>query len=214
MSKILYIFIDESGNFDFSPTGTKYFALTAVSTILPLDKRVKLNELRYNLLCQAVDEEYFHATEDAQSTRDMVFGIIENDLTDFSVDSVIAQKNKAHSSLYLQNYEKTDGTIGHTRQENEFYRIISQTLLRYVFTRHRSSSLDQVVVVLLSLFTKNKMKLVTKALKTYLKKYTSYPFNIYFHCSQADINCQIADYCGWAVYVKYERGETRPYLVS
>ncbi|MBU1323192.1 DUF3800 domain-containing protein [Patescibacteria group bacterium] len=28
-NKCLFIFIDESGNFDFSPTGTKYFVLTA-----------------------------------------------------------------------------------------------------------------------------------------------------------------------------------------
>lgn len=211
MNNVLYIFIDESGNFDFSPNGSKYFVLTAVSTMNPLHKRVKFSELRYDLLTQSVDQEFFHATEDVQTTRDKVFGLIQNQVDDVTVDSVIAQKNKAHFSLYSQQYVKVDRTIGFTKQENEFYRIIGQTLLRYILTRHKQTTLSQVVIVLSSIFTKNKMRIVTKALKTYLKQYAKYPFHIYFHCSQADINSQIADYCGWAIYVKYERGEVRPY---
>ena len=35
--KTLYVFIDESGNFDFSPSGTKYFILTTLTTIVPYD---------------------------------------------------------------------------------------------------------------------------------------------------------------------------------
>lgn len=211
MSNALYIFIDESGNFDFSSGGTKYFILTAISTIKPLEKRVKLNELRYDLLTKSVDQEYFHATEDAQATRDLVFNLINHDLSDFAIDAVIAQKNKAHSSLYSQPFIKPNKTIGYIKQENEFYRLNGQTLLRYIFTRHKHTKLDRVVVVLSSIFTKAKAKLITKALKTYLKQFVHYPFHIYFHCSQADINCQIADYCGWAIYVKYERRELRPY---
>ena len=46
----LYIFIDESGNFDFSPTGTKYFALTSISTTSPLNDRLKMHAYRYKLL--------------------------------------------------------------------------------------------------------------------------------------------------------------------
>jgi len=59
-------------------------------------------------------------------------------------------------------------------------------------------------------FTENKRQLILKSLKTYLKKNFNKPFNIYFHQSKADINCQIADYCGWAIYVKNERQEKRP----
>lgn len=211
MSKDLYIFIDESGNFDFSPDGTKYFILTAISTVKPLEKRVKLNELRYGLLTKSVDQEYFHATEDAQTTRDQVFDLINHEFSDFAIDAVIAQKNKAHSSLYSQPFLKSNKTIGYIKQENEFYRLNGQTLLRYIFTRHKNTQLDRVVVVLSSIFTKAKVKLITKSFKTSLKQFVPYPFHIYFHCSQADINCQIADYCGWAIYVKYERNEERPY---
>jgi len=38
----LYIFLDESGNFDFSPKGTKYFVLSAVSTLDPVASHAPL----------------------------------------------------------------------------------------------------------------------------------------------------------------------------
>ena len=48
--KTLYIFLDESGNFDFSPSGTKYFILTALSTTLPFEIGSPLLKHRYDLL--------------------------------------------------------------------------------------------------------------------------------------------------------------------
>ena len=45
----------------------------------------------------------------------------------------------------------------------------------------------------------------------YLKYHTSVPFHIYFHATKSDLNCQIADYCGWAIGIKWERGELRSY---
>jgi len=49
-NKTLYLFIDESGNFDFSSGGTKYFILTALSTTNPYSVGSSLLELRYQLL--------------------------------------------------------------------------------------------------------------------------------------------------------------------
>jgi hypothetical protein len=65
--KTLYIFVDESGNFDFSPTGTKYFILTLLTTMDPSRIGTYLMKLRYLLLpnyaCgQRMEERgYFHA---------------------------------------------------------------------------------------------------------------------------------------------------------
>ena len=91
--KTPYIFIDESGNFDFTPTGTKYFVMTAVSTTQPLKARDQFMKLRYEFLCDGTDQEYFHATEDKQAVRDAVFKTIKS-LDDFEIDCVIAQKKK------------------------------------------------------------------------------------------------------------------------
>lgn len=211
MEKCLYIFIDESGNLDFSPSGTRYFVLTSISTLSPFNKRNQLSQLRFDFLKNGEDVEFFHATEDKQHIRNQVFQVIEENLDDISIDSVIAQKNKTHSSLYQRARYDKDKQISYVNEPDEFYRIICQTLLRYILQRYKSASIDGVVIVLSSLFTEKRCKLITKTLKSYLKQFTPYPFHIYFHKSEADINSQIADYCGWAIYVKHERGEERPY---
>jgi hypothetical protein len=207
--KNLFIFIDESGNFDFSPSGTKYFVLTSIATFLPLKDREKFWLLRYKLLLDGVDQECFHATEDQQIVRNGIYSLI-NKLDDFRIDVVIAQKNKTNKSLYLETYNKKGEII--TRVIGaEFYRIICQTLLQYIFRRCETLKIERIIVVLDALFTKNKRQIILKSLKSYLKQNFKKQFNIYFHQAKADVNCQIADYCGWAVYVKNERKELRPY---
>jgi len=97
--KTLFIFIDESGNFDFSPNGTKYFSLSAISTLDPLGKE-KLEKIKYYLIEKGIDIEYFHAAEDEQFVRNRVYNFIES-LEDIEIDSVIVQKNKTNPSLYI-----------------------------------------------------------------------------------------------------------------
>jgi len=52
---VLYIFIDESGNFDFTKKGTKYFILTGFATFNPVINREKLLELKYDLCARGYD---------------------------------------------------------------------------------------------------------------------------------------------------------------
>ncbi len=207
-NKTLFIFIDESGNFDFSSTGTKYFILTAISTIKPLNEREKLLKYRCQLLSEQTDQEYFHATEDKQTVRDGIYSLISG-YDDFFVDSVVTQKNKANPSLYSEMCSKK-GKITKRIVGAEFYRIVCQTLLQYIFRRFNSTNIEKIVVILDNLFTDNKRQTVLKSLKSYLKQHCQKRFYIYFHQSKADLNCQIADYCGWAIYVKNERNELRP----
>lgn len=215
--KTLYIFIDESGNFDFSVKGTKYFALTAVSTLHPLKSREdfmrKVYELKYKNWCNGEADYFFHATEDKQEIRDWVFATIKN-LDDIAVDSIYAQKNKTHPSLYLQYDFKNGGSLGDfkpVRSEERFYDKISQMLLKYIFNRYENNDgIDKIIIVLGSIFTDKKRGYVLQSLKSFLKNNFKKPFFIYFKNSNSDINCQIADYCGWAIYVKIERGEDRP----
>lgn len=209
MSNCLFIFIDESGNFDFSPKGSKYFILTSISSLVPTQNRESFLKLRYKLLSENNNLEYFHATEDKQTVRDNTFELISK-LSDFEIDSVIAQKNKAHPSLYKEFDIKKNKSI---MAEYEFYRIICQNLLQYICHRYQKTKVDQIVIVLSSIFTNNKRQIITKSLKKYLINESSIPFNIYFHSSQADINNQISDYCCWAIAVKHERNELRPYQI-
>lgn len=205
MDNILFIFVDESGNFDFSPKGTKYFVLSAVTTFDSLG-REKLDEIKYEFLKKGLDIEYFHASEDKQIVRDEVFKFIK-ELQNIEIDSVIVQKNKANPSLYLEQKGKK---IKH--KGDRIYEIVLRTLLKYIFKRYKlKKDIEEVIVILSSIFTKNKRELISSVVKKSLKRDFPKPFHIYFHDAKSDKNSQISDYCCWAIYVKWERQELRPY---
>lgn len=215
-NKILQIFIDESGDFNFSPKGTKYFVLTCISSLNPLVGRDKFLQLKYKLLADGTNEEYFHASEDKQLVRNKVFDLIK-DLDDFEIHSVIAQKNKVNWSLYEEPIIGTSSkgfNIKVRRVEEKIYKQISETLLKYVIKRYveyKNIQIDKVMVIFGAVFTRRKHEFIKKYIKSYFKKkYGKTPYT-YFHQVKADINCQISDYCGWAIYIKWEREEIRPY---
>lgn len=217
--KTLFLFIDESGNFDFTPKGTKYFVLTCIATTEPVNQRDEFLSLKYELLGEDIEQEYFHATEDKQKVRDAVFSLIEK-LKDFEVHSVVAQKNKVNWSLY----EETDLRVNDDGKgfkftkkqvEEKIYRQLGETLTSWVFKRYRDfkkvENIYKIIIIFDTLFNKTKQELVKKHLKIYFKqKFAKVPY-VYFYQGKSDINCQIADYCGWAVFIKWERNELRPY---
>jgi hypothetical protein len=87
----LNIFIDESGSFDFTPKGSRYFILTALATVDCSTMLPEFFALKHELGC-----EEFHATEDTQATRDRMYDLLERHCSHncFTLDSIIAQKNK------------------------------------------------------------------------------------------------------------------------
>ena len=75
MKRILYIFLDEGGNLDFSKNGTKYFTITGLSKERPFEAFKASNNLKYDRIESGTEIEYFHASEDRQVVRDEVFKI-------------------------------------------------------------------------------------------------------------------------------------------
>src|SRR5262245_6525948 len=94
-----YIFLDEGGNLDFSPNGTPYFTITSVLTARPFHADAPLTDLRFELMENGSDAEYFHAANDDWPTRRRVFDILAQFRSTFRVDSVIAEKRKAAPSV-------------------------------------------------------------------------------------------------------------------
>ena len=90
--KTLYVFLDESGNFDFSQNGTKYFILTGLSCFRPFEWYDEFIDLRFNLMESSFGIEEFHCTENKQVVRDEVFNILKRYNQHFKIDSVIIQK--------------------------------------------------------------------------------------------------------------------------
>lgn len=204
-SKTLYLFIDESGNFDFSQGGTKYFILTALSTTNPHSIGSPLLELRYQLLPnysggRALEENgYFHAAEDAQSVRDFVFSAIIQNGKDMRVDAVIAQKNKANLRFHTQQLE--------------LYQMMGKALLKYTFKRAVWGNYAHVVLIFSSLFDKKKRGILKQTFKSLIKSLAAKPYSSYFHDSKFDICNQAADYFGWAIYRKWESSDKRSYVL-
>ena len=88
-----YVFIDESGNYDFSPNGTKYWILTSLITEDIHPGLFEISDLKHQLIDLGTDIEYFHTTEDRQAVRNGVFEILRW-LLNLRVDSLIVDKRK------------------------------------------------------------------------------------------------------------------------
>jgi len=92
MARNAYIFIDESGDFNFSPRGTTYFTLSSITAMRPFTFVSKLDTLKHDLMERGHDIEYFHASEEAQPVRNQVFAIIQEHLNGLRIDSLIVEK--------------------------------------------------------------------------------------------------------------------------
>jgi Protein of unknown function (DUF3800) len=206
----LFIFLDESGNFDFSPKGSQFWSLTALCTLSPVAGRDSLIRLLYELAAAGGGQECFHATEDLQSVRDEVFSRINSLPKNFEIHSVIAEKRKANPVLYREVVRHGKGWLTKTNPD-QLYQIVGRTLLRYIFRSPKYKHAKRIVVVLSAIFNAPRHKAIEKMLRSYLKGHANVPFFIYFHATKTNLNCQIADYCGWAIGIKWERKDFRSY---
>ncbi|MFC1944989.1 hypothetical protein ACFLX5_05910, partial [Chloroflexota bacterium] len=113
----LYVFIDISGNWDFSDKGTRNLVLTSVMCTDVDPGILDLYRLKHDVISGGTDIEYYHAAEDRQEVRNRVFDVISN-LSNVRVDSVVVEKRKAAPSIRLLN---------------RFYPMMIEKLLKYPF---------------------------------------------------------------------------------
>ena len=74
---MLFLYLDESGNYVFHKNGSEYLIFTALATDNPYTLQHRLCELENRLRKEKIipgESECFHATEDKQAVRDEVFG--------------------------------------------------------------------------------------------------------------------------------------------
>lgn len=206
----LFLFLDESGNLDFSRNGSRYWSLNAFCTFQPSQGKEAFLDLLYSLADNEIGQEYFHATEDKQVIRDRMFALIGSLADGHEIHSVIAEKRKANPSLYRSTVYRSGKTIN-VKDESPFYGTVCKTLLAFVFGCPRFEHAQKIVIVLSSLFTKEKNQFIRKVLSLQLANRAKVPYVIYFHENKSDMNCQIADYCGWAITRKWEKRDMRSY---
>lgn len=196
--RFLYIFLDEAGNLDFSKNGTRYFVLAGVVKERPFHAYKELTELKYDLVEHGMGLEYFHAAEDNQATRNQVFDIIEKNLADVAVDSIIVEKQKVAKTLHA---------------DEQFYPKVLGTLLREILKQYPLAEFAEVIVFTDSLPVMRKRGAVEKGVKMTLSAMlpATVRYRVLHHASKSNLDLQIADYCTWAIYRKWNSQDARSF---
>ena len=194
MSERVYVFLDESGNLDFSPSGTRHFVLTSVSVRRPFKINAVLDGYKYDCIDYGLEQERFHCAHDNRHVRSRVFDIISNGLNGMDIDSLIVEKRKTGPALTV---------------EIRFYPEMLGYLLKYVLNRQSIGQADEVVIITDTIPLKRKRQAIEKAVKLTLGNMLpkNPKYRIVHHDSRSHYGLQIADYCCWAVFRKHERGE-------
>ena len=196
--RFIYIFLDEAGNLDFSPNGTRYFILTSITKERPFEAYKDLTELKYDLVELGTDIEYFHASEDSQAVRNRVFQIIQNRLQGVRIDSLIVEKRKTGPGLQVLH---------------RFYPRMLGYLLKYVIDGCSLAGVKEVIVFTDRIPIARKRNAIEKAIKITLAHMlpANVKYRLLHHDSKSNFDLQIADYCNWAIYRKWDRQDERSY---
>jgi hypothetical protein len=188
------LFLDEGGNLDFSSHGTKHFILTSVTKERSIRIYQPLTEFKYDLIEFGINLEYFHASEDNKKVRDRVFQIIHSHLKNFRIDSMIVDKQTAKSF---------------SRQSLRFYSRMLGELIRHILWDFDLSKFAEVIIITDQIPLTHRRQVVEKSIKQVLKEILppNISYRIFHHESKSNLDLQVADYCSWAVFRKWERND-------
>ncbi len=198
MSRTVYMFLDESGNLDFSERGTKYFVLTSVCIKRPFGINSLLESYKYDLLEWGLEQEYFHCSEDNRHVRAGVIKRIAGYVDDLRVDSVIVEKRKTAPALTM---------------DRRFYPEMLGRLVKYVIRATPISTDDEVIIITDTIPIQRKRQAIQRAIKVVLARMMPErpKYRLLHHDSRSHYGIQIADYCAWAIFRKHEQGDTHTY---
>ena len=191
--EVVYIFLDEGGNLDFSKTGTKYFSLSSITIKRPFKTNTQLDSYKYDLIEYGLDIDHFHCSEDNSHIKNKIFSIIAN-LDDARVDSIVIEKSK---------------TMPHLQEVENFYPKMMGYLLKYALEKTHQENIKEFIIVTDSIPVKRKKEVIRKTIQKTLKETirADIKYRIYHHKSGSHYNLQIADYCNWAIFKKWESSE-------
>lgn len=191
----LHIHLDESGDFRFTPKGSKYYVFAAVWTFHPQELATSVTNLRFSLLKQGYNLPCFHAAPDQQRNRDaMVNNICA--FSDWYWVAVVVDKHKVNPII---------------REPHKFYPKFAAMPLRFIL-KGRKQDASKVLIYTDTLPVQNQKESVEKAIKTVCREELSgIDFHTYHHPTTSNVWLQVADYCAWATQRKWRDGDTRTY---
>ncbi|WP_226829253.1 DUF3800 domain-containing protein [Brevibacterium sp. Marseille-P9724] len=185
----LYVYVDESGDMEFSAKGSDHFVMSAVITRNPVDTAAKVLALKYELMQHDMERPYFHATEDSPGVRKRMFDTIES-LPQFTIRSLWADKHYASPRIHDQG---------------KFYSIFAGALARYI-RNAADGRASSVVMVYDAAITKKNQKAFHAKMKPELKA-DGTKMRIHFDSIKHDPVGQVADYVAWSHFRSLERAD-------
>lgn len=199
----VYIFLDEGGDFNFSPTGSKYFSLTCVNMARPFKLHTELDTYKYDLIeylkTPRINLEHFHCADDNKYIRKRMFDLLATELPQNCVDSVIVEKSKTGTAL---------------QAPDKFYPKMIGYLLKFA-VNVTGTPIDEVIVITDNIPINKKRNAIEKGIKLLLARILpkGTPYQIMHHASKAHYGLQIADYLNWAMFRKWEHGDDDAYKI-
>lgn len=198
MSDPLYIFLDESGDLGFNSSGSNFYVLTSVSLQRPAQLNAVLDEFRYRCIERGFEQEFFHCANERRRLRNEVFGLLGSQLEVQAIDSLIVEKRKTTPALGV---------------DTRFYPEMLGHLLKYVLKRPDFSEASEFIIITDSPPIQKRREAIKKVVKTKLARMLpkGRQHHILHHQSRSHFCLQVADYCGWAIFRKYENGDSAAY---
>jgi hypothetical protein len=195
-----YLFADEAGDFEFArkPNVSRYFIVCTV-TSNECELGHELLNLRRELAWTKHEhlKDYFHASEDKQEIRDLVFDLIRQ--ADIRIDATIMEKSKAQP--------QTRTTPARFYQYGWFFHF--KNIARGILQAE-----DELLLTAASIATKKAQAVFTATVNDVVQQVAS--SNSWATCfcpASVDPCLQVADYCTWAIQRKWERNDVRSYAL-
>ena len=194
MSRCAYIFLDESGNFDFGPNGTRYFLLTSVGMRRPFRMLRALDDYRHDCLEEDRNVEYFHCSRDRGEVRRNLFNVIAGYMDEIQVHSLVVEKARINPRL---------------QRDTRFYPEMLGQLLKVAVPYELKEGAEEVLVITDTIPVNRKRQAVEKAVQTTLIRTlpSSMKYRVLHHQSRSHYGLQVADYCCWAIFRKWQKGD-------
>jgi hypothetical protein len=196
----LHLHFDESGNWKFNPKGSRHYVLAMVYTYDPLPLAERLTALRFAInKTRGGSLDGFHACIDPWPVRTQAIQCMVGQPY-WRFASVVVEKRKVHPSL---------------RAPESFYPKFAGMLLKFVLRGRYQQQRSCVLTYAdsLPMDSHAKREGVMKAMKLTCAGDlpSGTPHHVFSHCEQSNAWIQVADYCCWAVYRKWENGKTDAY---
>ena len=191
---VLYLFLDHSGNFDFSPSGSKYIVLACLATEDTHSLAGELHRLKHDIILHGHELEFFHASNDPPPVRRRVYSVL-NQFNHYRVDTIAVEKAKTNPVLY---------------EVWRFYPRILTILFNWVFKFKPASQYDRVIVFIDYLELPRDREAFLKGTKEAVMPHLTrgQRLDVFMHQSRSHFYLQAVDYFCWAMFRKYESGDT------